>query len=47
MSTKLIAATVLVLFVASLCTLAYAAGDVLVWLLRCCRHNDSPLHPLH
>jgi hypothetical protein len=34
MSTKIIAATLLVLFVATLCTLVYAVGDMVRWAIR-------------
>lgn len=45
MSAKLLAATVLVLLVATLCTLAYALGDALRWALQHSPryHSDSYL----
>lgn len=45
MSTKLFAAAILVLFVASLCTLAYALGDAWRWLRWHWPHNGLSVHP--
>ena len=39
MGTRILAATMLVLLVAALCTLAYAVGDVVRWLLH---HSVAP-----
>ncbi|MDT8989981.1 hypothetical protein RQP54_03820 [Curvibacter sp. APW13] len=41
MSAKILAATVLVLLVATVCTLAYAMGDALRWAAQASRYNKS------